>query len=125
MIPDHPYLTRIKTQHEFDLLVEKAKQEKHGVFVPTHPIFKNGNMVGYFSIGSPGVPLVLAWLSKEINARESFNLINTVENLVAGGVSGPANAVVFPVPKDSPFHPLMEGMGFKSAGVYEFFVKEL
>lgn len=124
MINGFVYLDRkFHSKEEFEEMFANAKKDRHGVFVPTHPIRKNGRIVGYFSIGSPGVPLVFAWLStQELLPRESFTLINTVENHVA--LAG-ATGVVFPVQSDSPFHPLMESMGFKKAGNYDIFVKEL
>lgn len=118
----HPYVERKITQEELVELIAKAKDENHGVFVPTHPIKKEGALVGYFSIGTPGYPVVFAWLSTEILARESFALVNLVENLVALGGS---NGVCFPVPKHSPFYELMEHMGYKNGGEYTFFVKQL
>jgi hypothetical protein len=36
-----------------------------------------------------------------------------------------ALSVAFPVPKNSPFHPLMVPMGYSNAGNYDFFVKQL
>jgi hypothetical protein len=104
-------------------LVQLAKEDDHGVYLPTHPVVKDGKLVGYFSIGSPGHPVVMAWLStKELKARESFHLINTVENHVAlGGGKG----ICFPVPEKSPFHPMMKPMGYIYGGTYDFFVKEL
>jgi hypothetical protein len=114
---------RIRTDEELKLLAEKAKEDNHGVFLPTHLLKKDGEQVGYFSVGMPGAVLVFAWLStKEVPPRESFHLINAVEFMVS---TGGGKRICFPVPKDSPFHPIMESMGYKSGGTYEFFVKEL
>lgn len=115
-------LDRLRSREELDMLATAAKQENHGVFFPTHPLRKDGETVGYFSIAPPGAVQVFAWLAKEVCSRESFHLINTVENLVRGGGG---MVVCFPVPKNSPFHPLMEGMGYRNHGTYDFFVKEL
>ncbi len=123
MIKGFAGLERIKTKEEFLELVAKAKEDSHGVFEPTLAVKKDGKLVGYFSIGQPGFVTVFAWLStKEMAARESFHLINTVEGMAS---ANGAKAICFPVPKDSPFHPLMKEMGFVSAGTYEYFVKEL
>ena len=123
MIDNFIHLKRIKDKAEFDVLVEQAKHDGHGAYVPTHVLWKGDKRVGYFSVGSPGVPVVFAWLStKDVSPRESFNLINLIENHVA---LGGAVAVSFPVPKDSPFHEIMVNMGYSFAGNYDFFVKKL
>lgn len=124
MINGFAYLSRFKSQEEFKELCDKAHADGHGVYAPTQVIWKNGERVGYFSVGSPGVPLVFAWLSTKdkLSTRDSFHLINSIESLCA---AGGASAVAFPVPQDSPFLPLMEEMGFKKAGEYTFFIKEL
>lgn len=110
-------------QGEFEQLAKLAVKDKHGVYVPTHTIKRDDQLIGYFSIGSPGVPIVLAWLDTEnVRPRESFMLINSVENHVS--LNG-ARSVAFPVPKDSPFHPLMPSMGYNNCGNYDFFVKQL
>jgi len=116
------WLDRVKDNSEIAELIVKAKAENHGVFLPTHTIKKDGELVGYFSIGSPGYPVVFAWLGDVLTARDSFSLINNVENhLALAGSSG----CCFPVPRSSPFHALMENMGFKQAGEYTFYVKKL
>jgi len=122
MINGFAYLDRIHSKEEFDKLVELAKVDSHGVYSPTHTVKKGGELVGWFSIGA-SIPVVFAWLStKKILPRESLTLINSVENHVA--LSG-ATHVAFPVPKDSPFHSIMEHMGYKPCGEYTFFVKPL
>jgi|SRR6516164_6845532 hypothetical protein len=123
MINGFPIIDRFRGEDEYKQLCELAKTDNHGVFAPTHPVRKNGELVGYFSIAPQGVPIVFAWLSTEhILPRESFALINTVENHVAlaGNV-----AMCLPVPKTSPFYGVMESMGYVPAGEYTFFVKKL
>ncbi len=122
MIEGHVWLDRIKTAEEFNELVEKSKSDNHGVYAPTHIVKKNGEVLGYFSIAA-SVPIVLAWLStQKVQPRDSISLINSVENHVA---MGGASHVAFPVPKSSPFHEHMEKLGYKPAGEYTFFIKEL
>jgi hypothetical protein len=118
---------RFRSQEEVNEFVKKAFADNHGVFYPTHPLRKDGETVGYFSIGAQAAVICFAWLStKDVPARESFHLINSVECLVSAlprdkGI----RAICFPVPKESPFHPLMEPMGYKNGGTYDFFIKEL
>jgi hypothetical protein len=122
MINGYAYLQQVKPG-DFEKLIPLAKEDNHGVYVPTHLVMKGSKIAGFFSVGAPGVPVVFAWLStKEISPRESFSLINTVENFVA--MHG-AQSVAFPVPKSSPFHELMPQLGFQNTGEYTFFVKKL
>lgn len=113
---------RFKDEAELKAAFEAAKAENHGVFCPTHPLRKDGEIVGYLSIGSPGYPLTFAWLGEAIPPRESFSVINRAENHVA--MAG-AQGICWPIPKTSPFYPLMEAMGYKNGGSYDFFFKNL
>lgn len=123
MINGFAYLDRFRSKEEIDALVKAAAEDKHGVYPPTHVVRKDGKTVGWFSINTPGMPFVLLWLStKEITARESFSLVNSVESVLQ--LSG-AYRMAIPVPKDSPFYPLMEKLGYRSAGEYEIFIKDL
>lgn len=123
MIPGHSWIKPGCTPDEYIDLCRLAKLDNHGVIVPTHLIQKDGATIGYYSIGIPGKPVVMGWMStKELAARESFSLLNRVENHVAmnGG-----NGLILPIPLSSPFHPVMKSMGYVNAGTYDFFVKDL
>ena len=114
---------RPRSEEDFKELVALAKQDNHGVFFPTHPLRKDGKTVGYFSVGPKGPTYVFAWLStKDIPARESFHLINAVEDMVARAGE---KTICFPVPKESPFYPLMAHMGYRDGGEYTFYIKEV
>lgn len=113
---------KFKNEQELKDLFEAARSENHGVFCPSHPLRIDGEAVGYLSIGSPGYPVVFAWLAQCIPPRESFSIINRAENHVA--LAG-ATGICWPVPKTSPFYPLMEKMGYKNGGEYDFFYKPL
>lgn len=122
MIDGFIYLDRkVRSEKEWNRLYELAKRDNHGVFAPTHPIRKGKELVGYFSIGAPGVPMVLGHISTEdVMPRESFTLINAVENHVyLNGATG----VCFPMPKESPFYPIMPSMGYTNVGNYDLFMK--
>jgi hypothetical protein len=116
-------LDRVRSPEELETLCAQAQEDNHGLFLPTHVLRKDGKMVGYFSVGHPGGVIVFAWLSTaDVPARESFHLVNAVEDMVAR--TG-AKYVCFPVPRQSPFHPLMESMGYKDGGEYTFWIKEV
>jgi hypothetical protein len=115
-----PVVRLLKNKEEFDSVVEAAKQDGHLAFCPTHGVMKNGLPVGYFSVGA--VPMTMVWLSpKDVTPRESFCLINTMENLVAS--QGSRGAVV-PCTTESPFFKVMESLGFTSIGQFTLFVKD-
>lgn len=125
MIHGFVYLDRIKSQADFEEIIPLAAQDKHGVFAPTFIVRRQGNRtpIGWFSLASDEVPIILAWLStKEVKARDSFTLFNQIENLVT--LKG-STAVCFPIPEHSPFHPVMASMGYVDNGNYTFFVKKL
>jgi len=120
MIDGFIYLDRkIRSQEEWDSLCELAKKDSHGVFEPTFPIKRGHELCGYFSVGA--VPMVLGHISiGDVLPRESFTLINAVENHVY--LNG-AKGVCFPMPKNSPFHPIMPSMGYSNVGEYDLFMK--
>lgn len=119
---------KIRSEEQFKQLSEHAKEDRHGLFLPTHVLRKQlrggeKKDVGYFSVGHPGAVLTFAWLStKEMLARESFHIINGVEDMIQ---RGDGKIICMPVPKCSPFHPLMENMGYRNGGNYDFFIKDL
>lgn len=108
---------------DMEALVQAAKEDSHSVVFPTHVLKKDGKVVGYFSLAPNAMPTVLAWLStKEVPSRESFHLINAIEYQVS--VNG-GQAIMWPVPENSPFFPLMEKLGYKNAGQYYVFIKKV
>jgi len=100
-------------------LQSAAEAEQHFAYAPTDTVWKNGEIVGYFSVGT--LTPVWCWFGKKLSPRESLTLINTVQQSVYRTGS---RGLFYPVPTGSPFHPLMEHMGFKNFGNYDFFVKE-
>lgn len=115
------WLDRIKSKEELQELIDKAKEDKHGLFAPTFKVVKGGKISGYVSIGTPGFPVCVGWMStKEVPKRDGLTIMNMVENHVF--ING-ATGVIMPMPKVSPFYPLMEKMGYKNHGTYDFFAK--
>lgn len=105
-------------QGDVEYLAEAAKSDKHGVILPTDVIWQDGQRVGFLSIGA--LPTVMAWLStKDMKPRESFHIVQTMEAICRRQAPG----VYVPMPVSSPFHPLMERMGYTNGGTYDFFFK--
>lgn len=115
-----PRVRAVNSEEEYKKIVEAAAADNHGTFFPTLAITKGEEVVGYFSIGA--LPLIMMWLSTvRLNARESMNLLNTMEAVAAKD----SRFIAVPCPKDSPFYPLMEKMGYTNKGNYDLFVKEV
>lgn len=123
MINGYVGFDMIRSKEDMEQLQTDAKADNHSVLCPTHPIRKNGKLVGYFSVAPAAAPTIHAWLStKEMPARESFHLINAIECEIAR--TGAA-AIIFPVPKKSPFFDLMKHLGYEDCGETHMFVKKL
>jgi len=101
-------------------LVETAAADGHNVFGATHLITKRGQIAGYMSLGM--IPTVHTWFStKLLKASDSLLTIKAAENQLAlTSVPG----VIIPVSPDSPFHPVMERMGYKKLYSADLFIKE-
>jgi len=117
-----PWLRQIQSEHEMALLMEAARADGHGVISATHLVQKDGELVGYASIGA--VPLLFTWLhTKKVRARETLGLLNTVEAVAAG--KG-ARLVCMPCEESSPLFKYMESFGCTPAGgPYRLFYKRL
>lgn len=123
MIKGFAGFDKIRSQDDLDQLLESAKADQHSVLCPTHPIRKDGRLVGYFSVAPAAAPCVHAWLSTSVMLpRDSFHLINSIECEIARTGAG---ALIFPVPKKSPFFDLMNHLGYEDCGEYTMFVKKL
>ena len=115
---DFARLRRIKTRAELESVSAIARAANHVCFDPTHAIWKGGNIVGHFSICA--MPVIMGHLTKSLSPREAFTLISVAEDIA----SQQFNHVYFPVGKESPFHPLMEGLGFRNQLSVDMFYKE-
>jgi hypothetical protein len=93
----------------------------HGVFYPTDVIVKNGEMVGWLSVGF--IPTCYLWLStKHLTARDSVNILQVIEG-VQRRLGAPA--LVMPCKPTSPFRPVMGKLGFQQGDNLDFFWKQL
>jgi len=119
MIEHLPRIRPFQSEEEFKALVAAAQAEQHNVITPCFGVWRGDKPIGFVSI-SP-MPVTFVWFSStEVRPRESFELINSVENhLVMGGASG----VLVPVRKASPFNAVMPHLGYRSSGEAELFVK--
>lgn len=114
-----PQVRPIADVRELEALAAAAKADDHDVLFPTHIARKDGEIVGYASIGA--LALVNVWAhSQRLRARESLTLLNLVEN-VAHALG--QRTVCMPCAEQSPFRPLLPGLGYKNLGSASFHVK--
>ena len=115
-----PQILPIASEAEFELCIEEAKKDHHGVLWPTHiiwkkPISEDGNnyqVAGAISIGR--IPLVTIWLSKQyMSSRDSQMVASCLNNFAR--MQGWLGYAV-PCEKTSPLHPVMGGFGFDQVG---------
>jgi len=114
---------RVRRIREEDMpeLVKLAAADNHVVLKPTHVVAKDGEIVGYYSIGA--VPVVLTWLdTKKMTAAGSVNSLCFVEDMLQ---SVGADCVCIPCWESSPFFPYMEKFGYQKTITTTLFVKEL
>lgn len=113
-----PQILPITSPAEFELAVDSAKEEGHGVLWPSHIVWKksmtedNYNVAGTFSINM--VPLIMMWLSKKhLQGRDIQNLGCSLNNFARlQGFKG----YLTPCEKTSPMFPTMEAFGFQQLG---------
>jgi hypothetical protein len=112
---------QIRPVREIDMqpLLDAAMSDNHAVIKATHVIKKNGEFIGYISMGT--LPTVLFWMhTKKANSRDSIAAITFYENVLA-----PAGGVIVPVMETSPYYHFMERTGYKSMGKGDLFIKGL
>lgn len=101
-------------------LIKAAAADNHEIVRPTHVVEKNGEMVGYLSLG--GLPTCLVWMdTKKTNVKDSLNLLNCFENVVSALGH---QSFILPCSETSPYRPLIEKAGYANAGSFTLFVKK-
>ncbi len=117
-----PWFRPLLTARDNEALIAAAATDNHVPLVPTHLVEKNGEIVGYGSVGA--VPMLFVWVhSQKVSARESRGLLNLGENLMALQYKGPF--ICCPCTAESPFFPFMRRLGYQSVGEAGFFLKRI
>lgn len=98
-----------------------AKDDGHIVIAPSHVVTKEGEIVGYASLGT--LPMLHVWLhSKRVQARDSAAMFQLGENILhARG----AVAVCLPCCEESPYYEHMDKFGYRRLGRTVLHVKNL
>lgn len=118
------YLKPVRTQFEFDTLLEKANDDQHLCVAPSHSMTRGGETVGYFAIGT--MPITYCWFSTQakLTPREVLEYLTRAEHIFFEKF-GPGRTII-PCPKDSPFHALLtQERGYLNVGNYDLFIKEI
>lgn len=110
---------------EREKLAALAHSDNHALIAPTHVFVKNGELIGYASVGS--VPLILPWFdTRRCKAVDSLYFINQLENLTANAMpSNGQNLICVPVVENSPFTPHISRLGYVEAGMARIVFKEV
>ena len=97
-------------EDEREKLAELAAADDHIVLFATHVVEKNGEIVGYLSIGA--VPIVNLWMdSKRVKSNDSIAVIGQLDAIMDD--SG-TPTYFMPCDEKSPYQPYMERSGFEA-----------
>lgn len=113
-------IRRINPAKDLRDLRERAAADDHVVLTPTHVVEKDGEIVGYLSIGA--VPIVNVWMdSEKLGPRDSVAVLGQLDAVMdyAG-----QPLYYMPCDKASPFSPVMEKLGFARLMETQMFVRK-
>jgi hypothetical protein len=107
-----PEIRLIQSEVEMEAVTVAAEADGTVCLAPSHLIERDGRIIGY--VGMDSIPLFRVWLHSEaLRPRESFTILNVVENLYrARGV----RAVSMLLMPGSPFGELMPRLGYERVG---------
>jgi hypothetical protein len=114
-----PTLRRLRTEEELRALQAAAATDAHAPFAPSHLVHKNGEIVGYGSLGV--VPLLTVWLhSAKVRPIETIGLMKSMEAVFN---DRGAPCVVAAVDPKSPFAQAMPKLGWQAVGTFTLYLK--
>jgi len=120
-MPLLPWLRKISSKEEVAALAKVAAEDQHQIVGATHLAEKNGQIIGYASIGA--ITMLNVWAdSKNVHARESAYLLNLAECTAAAmGL----RTICLPCAAESPFLPYIDKLGYHRLGSATFNLKQL
>lgn len=96
-------------EDELEKVKELAASDDHVTLFPTHVVEREGEIIGYISLGA--IPTVNLWMhSEKVQARDSVHIMGQIDAIMND--SG-MNMYYMPCDGKSPFYPVMEKFGFK------------
>lgn len=76
-----PNIRKITSKEEYQAVMDAAKMDNDIIDFPTHILYKDGEVVGGWSVDA--IPLFSVWHhSKRITARDSLMLNNTIDTVM-------------------------------------------
>lgn len=116
-----PSIRPIRTAEELNLVMKIAREDGHVLFDPSHLVIKEGKIIGAVSMVK--TPYVSVWMhTKEARATDSVVGLNSVEAVME---NAGVNHYIMPCTEDSPFHPVMDKLGFQYIGMFGLYIKNL
>lgn len=98
-----------------------AAEDRHGVILPTHVVMRDGEVIGYGSLGRAS--LFFAWMSsKRATPRESFRAWELAEEELRRAGH---DVICLPCEESSPFAPFMQKRDYLKLGHAAFNLKVL
>lgn len=116
-----PWVRRVRDEQDQQRLKAVAATDGHQVVAASHVVEREGEIVGYASLGR--IHLLNVWVhSRAVRARESLALLNLAENLAA---EMGQELICVPCAKSSPFYEYMERFGYRNLGQAGFNLKQV
>lgn len=112
-------------EREPEVLAALAKADQHALIAPTHVFVKNGELIGYASLGV--VPMILPWFdTRKCKAADSLYFINQLENLAANAMpNNGQDLICVPFVPASPFTPYIGKLGYIDTGAAQLTFKKV
>ncbi len=116
-----PTIRPLRTNDELNELIKLANADEHLVVDASHLVQKDGQTIGYLSLGKS--VMVNVWMdTKKVTASDSLHILNSMEAMLA---DKGASHYLMPCTPTSPYAKVMDKLGFKSLGDCIMHVKAL
>lgn len=113
-------IRKIRNKKEFNMAVKAAKDDKDNMTCPTHILWRNGEIIGTWSLAA--VPLVLLWShSQKMKKEDSIIYSEMIDTLMEE--KGHTNHLLC-CNSGSPYFKHMEKFGYESVWNTNVFLKK-
>jgi hypothetical protein len=105
-----------------DYVYPEAEKDHHGVINATQVVVKDGEVIGYLSIGA--VPAVYMWLhTKKTMPRDTQVIVSFIESHVLATTGN--DKLIMPCQSSSPLYPYLARVGYIESDYDHVFFKNL